>query len=56
MEPICIVVPEGTTLTPSPNAAACAGDARTSQRITVVFKTFRACTVGHGWKLGMCRI
>lgn len=49
MEPITVIVPEGTILNPSGNAAVCAGNACTSQRITdVVLKAFRACAASHG--------
>lgn len=49
MEPIEVVVPEGTIINPSPNAAVCAGNACTSQRVTdVVLKAFRACAASHG--------
>lgn len=49
MEPVSVIVPEGTILNPSGNAAVCAGNACTSQRITdVVLKAFRACAASHG--------
>lgn len=49
MEPVTVVVPEGTILNPSSNAAVCAGNPLTSQRITdVVLKAFRACAASHG--------
>ncbi|SPO01043.1 related to 5-oxo-L-prolinase [Cephalotrichum gorgonifer] len=49
MEPVEVIVPEGTILNPSPSAAVCAGNGCTSQRITdVVLKAFRACAASHG--------
>jgi 5-oxoprolinase (ATP-hydrolysing) len=49
MEPVTVIVPEGTILNPSSNAAVCAGNPLTSQRITdVVLKAFRACAASHG--------
>jgi 5-oxoprolinase (ATP-hydrolysing) len=49
MEPVTVIVPEGTLLNPSANAAVCAGNGCTSQRITdVVLKAFRACAASHG--------
>lgn len=49
MEPVSVKVPVGTILNPSANAAVCAGNACTSQRITdVVLKAFRACAASHG--------
>jgi 5-oxoprolinase (ATP-hydrolysing) len=49
LEPVTVIVPEGTLLNPSANAAVCAGNGCTSQRITdVVFKAFQACGASHG--------
>ncbi|KAH8666815.1 5-oxoprolinase [Xylariales sp. PMI_506] len=49
MEPVTVIVPEGTLLNPSANAAVCAGNGCTSQRITdVIFKAFRASGASHG--------
>ncbi|CAG9954641.1 unnamed protein product, partial [Clonostachys rosea f. rosea IK726] len=49
MEPVTVNIPEGTILNPSHNAAVCAGNPLTSQRITdVILKAFRACAASHG--------
>jgi 5-oxoprolinase (ATP-hydrolysing) len=49
LAPISLVIPSGTLLNPSGNAAVCAGNGCTSQRITdVVLKTLRACAASHG--------
>jgi 5-oxoprolinase (ATP-hydrolysing) len=49
MEPVTVIVPEGTLLNPSANAAVCAGNGCTSQRITdVIFKAFQASAASHG--------
>lgn len=49
MAPVTVIVPEGTILNPSSNAAVCAGNPLTSQRITdVILKAFRACAASHG--------
>ncbi|OCF36235.1 hypothetical protein I316_02108 [Kwoniella heveanensis BCC8398] len=49
LEPIKIIIPDGTLLRPSMNAAVCGGNVLTSQRITdVVLKAFEACAASNG--------
>ncbi|KAH8901763.1 hypothetical protein GQ53DRAFT_851912 [Thozetella sp. PMI_491] len=49
MNPVKVIIPEGTLLNPSGDAAVCAGNGCTSQRVTdVVLKAFRACGASHG--------
>jgi len=44
LNPITILLPEGSILNPSPNAAVVGGNVLTSQRLTdVILKAFRAC-------------
>ncbi|WVW78058.1 hypothetical protein I302_100009 [Kwoniella bestiolae CBS 10118] len=47
--PLDIVIPEESLLNPSPEAAVCAGNVLTSQRITdVVLRAFQACAASQG--------
>ncbi|KAJ9098312.1 hypothetical protein QFC19_006436 [Naganishia cerealis] len=47
--PLKIIIPEDTLLSPSPEAAVCAGNVLTSQRITdVCLKAFNACAASQG--------
>ncbi|MZH02074.1 MAG: 5-oxoprolinase, partial [Nitrospinae bacterium] len=49
LEPIEVVIPPGSLLAPSDNAAVAAGNVLTSQRITdVIFKAFKACAASQG--------
>jgi 5-oxoprolinase (ATP-hydrolysing) len=44
-----VIIPQDTLLTPSPEAAVCAGNVLTSQRITdVCLKAFNACAASQG--------
>ncbi|KAG7562697.1 hypothetical protein FFLO_01857 [Filobasidium floriforme] len=47
--PLNIIIPENSLLSPSPEAAVCAGNVLTSQRITdVCLKAFQACAASQG--------
>ncbi|UOH80530.1 hypothetical protein LQV05_003184 [Cryptococcus neoformans] len=47
--PLNIIIPDESLLNPSPEAAVCAGNVLTSQRITdVVLKAFNACAASQG--------
>ena len=47
--PISIIIPEGTILSPSANAAVVGGNVLTSQRVTdVILKAFEACAASCG--------
>lgn len=49
INPITIIVPPGSMLNPSNEAAVCAGNVLTSQRLTdVIFKAFGACAASQG--------
>ena len=49
LEPIKMIIPDGSLLKPSMDAAVCAGNVLTSQRITdVVLKAFEACAASNG--------
>ena len=49
MEPITLILPKDSILSPSPNAAVVGGNVLTSQRITdVIFKAFQACAASQG--------
>ncbi|KAJ5217574.1 uncharacterized protein N7469_011199 [Penicillium citrinum] len=49
IKPIKIVIPEGSLLRPSFEAAVCAGNVLTSQRIVdVIFKSFEVCAASQG--------
>ena len=49
LEPINVIIPEGTLLNPSGHAAVCAGNPTTSQRITdVILGAFAACAASQG--------
>jgi 5-oxoprolinase (ATP-hydrolysing) len=49
LEPIEVIIPPGSLLAPSDNAAVAAGNVLTSQRITdVIFKAFNACAASQG--------
>ncbi|EXJ94139.1 5-oxoprolinase (ATP-hydrolysing) [Capronia coronata CBS 617.96] len=49
LEPINVIIPEGTLLNPSGHAAVCAGNPTTSQRITdVILGAFGACAASQG--------
>jgi 5-oxoprolinase (ATP-hydrolysing) len=49
LRPLTFTIPEGSILNPSPQAAVCAGNPITSQRVTdVVFKAFEACAASQG--------
>lgn len=49
LEPIDVIIPEGTVLNPSGYAAVCAGNPTTSQRITdVILGAFGACAASQG--------
>jgi len=49
LEPVTISVPDGCLLAPSPDAAVCAGNVLTSQRVTdVILKAFGACAASQG--------
>ncbi|KAJ5597125.1 hypothetical protein N7450_003583 [Penicillium hetheringtonii] len=49
LKPISIIIPEQSLLKPSVEAAVCAGNVLTSQRIVdVIFKAFRICAASQG--------
>ena len=49
LEPVSIRIPRGSMLSPSADAAVCAGNVLTSQRITdVVLRAFGACAASQG--------
>lgn len=49
IKPITLVIPEKSLLKPSVEAAVCAGNVLTSQRIVdVIFKAFRVCAASQG--------
>jgi 5-oxoprolinase (ATP-hydrolysing) len=49
LRPLDFTIPEGSILNPSPEAAVCAGNPITSQRVTdVVIKAFEACAASQG--------
>ncbi|KAF2011588.1 hypothetical protein BU24DRAFT_376862 [Aaosphaeria arxii CBS 175.79] len=49
LRPLDFTIPEGSILNPSPQAAVCAGNPITSQRVTdVVIKAFDACAASQG--------
>ncbi|CAD5226711.1 unnamed protein product [Bursaphelenchus xylophilus] len=49
LEPIQIVVPDGTIISPSEDAAVVGGNVLTSQRLCdVIFKAFKACAASQG--------
>ncbi|KAF2733965.1 hypothetical protein EJ04DRAFT_577276 [Polyplosphaeria fusca] len=49
LRPLTFTIPEGSILNPSPQAAVCAGNPITSQRVTdVVIKAFEACSASQG--------
>lgn len=49
LDPVEVVIPPGSLLAPSDNAAVAAGNVLTSQRIVdVVFKAFNACAASQG--------
>ncbi|TIB69318.1 putative cytoplasm protein [Wallemia mellicola] len=49
LAPIDIIIPEGSLLSPSPEAAVCGGNVMTSQRVVdVVLKAFEACAASQG--------
>lgn len=49
LEPINVIIPEGTLLNPSGHAAVCAGNPTTSQRITdTILGAFGACAASQG--------
>ena len=49
LRPLRFTIPEGSILNPSTEAAVCAGNPITSQRVTdVVIKAFEACAAGQG--------
>ena len=49
LRPLTFTIPEGSILNPSPQAAVCAGNPITSQRVTdVVIKAFEACAASQG--------
>ncbi|KAK5939524.1 hypothetical protein PMZ80_007902 [Knufia obscura] len=49
LAPINVIIPEGTLLNPSGNAAVCAGNPTTSQRITdTILGAFQACAASQG--------
>jgi 5-oxoprolinase (ATP-hydrolysing) len=49
LEPITVLIPSGSLLSPSDKAAVAAGNVLTSQRITdVIFKAFNACAASQG--------
>ena len=49
LRPLTFTIPEGSILNPSSNAAVCAGNPITSQRVTdVVIKAFAACAASQG--------
>ncbi|KAH8599091.1 putative 5-oxoprolinase [Bisporella sp. PMI_857] len=49
IKPIKVVIPEGSLLSPNPEAAVCAGNVLTSQRLVdVIFKAFGAMAASQG--------
>ncbi|KAJ1657454.1 hypothetical protein IWQ61_003145 [Dispira simplex] len=49
LNPIQIIIPQGSLLNPSPTAAVVGGNVQTSQRVVdVVFKAFEACAASQG--------
>ncbi|PYI16566.1 putative 5-oxoprolinase [Aspergillus violaceofuscus CBS 115571] len=49
IKPVKIIIPEGSLLCPNPEAAVCAGNVLTSQRIVdVIFKSFEVCAASQG--------
>jgi 5-oxoprolinase (ATP-hydrolysing) len=49
LNPVNIIIPENTVLSPSSGAAVYTGNSLTSQRVTdVVFKAFKACAASQG--------
>ncbi|KAF2710176.1 Hydantoinase B/oxoprolinase [Pleomassaria siparia CBS 279.74] len=49
LRPLDFTIPKGTLLNPSPEAAVCAGNPITSQRVTdVLIKAFEACAASQG--------
>jgi len=49
LEPVKITIPDGTILSPHPEAAVCAGNVLTSMRVTdVILKAFAACAASQG--------
>eukprot|EP00929_Paragymnodinium_shiwhaense_P061341 TRINITY_DN30628_c0_g1_i1.p1 TRINITY_DN30628_c0_g1~~TRINITY_DN30628_c0_g1_i1.p1 ORF type:complete len:1327 (-),score=229.11 TRINITY_DN30628_c0_g1_i1:244-4224(-) len=49
MEPVSIKIPTGSVLSPSVDAAVCAGNVLTSMRVTdVILKAFKACAASQG--------
>ncbi|KAF2123024.1 Hydantoinase B/oxoprolinase-domain-containing protein [Lophiotrema nucula] len=49
LRPLKFTIPEGSILNPSPEAAVCAGNPITSQRVTdVVIRAFEACAASQG--------
>jgi 5-oxoprolinase (ATP-hydrolysing) len=49
LNPITIVIPSGSLLSPSENAAVVGGNVMTSQRVVdVIFKAFHACAASQG--------
>jgi 5-oxoprolinase (ATP-hydrolysing) len=49
LQPVDIIIPKGTLLNPSPEAAVVGGNVLTSQRVTdVILKAFGACAASQG--------
>lgn len=49
LEPVSLVIPEDSLLSPSEEAAVCSGNTETSQRtVDVIFKAFEACGASQG--------
>ena len=49
MQPIRVIIPEGSILDPSDTAAVIGGNVLTCQRVTdVVFKAFKICAASQG--------
>lgn len=49
LRPLTFTIPQGSILNPSPEAAVCAGNPITSQRVTdVVIRAFEACAASQG--------
>ncbi|KNG85055.1 putative 5-oxoprolinase [Aspergillus nomiae NRRL 13137] len=49
IKPVRIIIPDGSLLRPSSEAAVCAGNVLTSQRIVdVIFKSFKVCAASQG--------
>ena len=49
MTPITTIVPDGTILSPSENAAVVGGNVQTSQRVVdVILRAFQACAASQG--------